>query len=181
MKANSFAIEHERTRHSLQNAFEGLFSKYGREFGSDDEIDIMDLRVVKKGRTLESMRPLEFGTAFHKKRRKHKRDKKRRKHRKNRHREVEHLSKRKLEKPKKHNVVVNQGSDDMEHSIWESIRGINHRIVEAWPERDFETFFRHLQSNQRDEFMGKVGCQCQLRNCSDCIFTSIMLPEINKL
>lgn len=169
METTSFAIEHEKTRHSLQNAFEGLFSKYGREFASDDEIDILDLRVVKKGRTLEGMRPLEFGEAFHKKRK-----------RKNRHRHrllkeekrQKRNKSRKLEKPRKRQQRKEAG-EDMDRKIYESIRGINNRIVEAWPERDFETFFRHIYNNERDTLRQRWACHCGKRSCFDCIFTKI--------
>ena len=161
-KENSFAIEHDKTRASLQNAFEGLFSKYGRSFESDDEIDIIDLKVVKKGRTLEGMRPLEFGEAFHKKKKRSKKQKLKRLKMK-----LEKQKRRKLERPRKHQP--RDEGEETDRQIYESIRGVNNRIVEAWPERDFETYFKHICNNERESFMSQV-CKCRKVSCFDCLF-----------
>lgn len=61
------AIEHEKTRLSLKDAFEDLFSRYDREFDEEDEIDIINLKVVKKGGFLSKSKVAEFGE-FYKKR-----------------------------------------------------------------------------------------------------------------
>lgn len=62
------AIEHEKTRLSLKDAFEDLFARYDREFDEEDEIDIINLKVVKKGGFLSKSKVAEFGE-FYKKRR----------------------------------------------------------------------------------------------------------------
>lgn len=62
----------QKTRDSLKEAFENLFKKYDREFENDDEIDIIKLKVVKKGDTLDKsnddiQKPKPFGYLYKKK------------------------------------------------------------------------------------------------------------------
>lgn len=158
------AIEHDRTRQHLQNAFEGLFAKYDRNFESDDEIDIMDLSVVKRGRTLECMgRPLEFGDAYRYKR--HKR-KKKNKHKLVINNTMQHGKKNKKKTNKKERIDIN-------NSIFETIRNVNQRIVNAIPEnpRDFNSVFKNLVKREREQYKeGNRKCDCDLSNCFECTF-----------
>ena len=57
-------FEHERTRQSLQLAFENIFAKFDRPFSEDDEVDIAGLRVVKRGKTLGRAPVRPFGSVF---------------------------------------------------------------------------------------------------------------------
>lgn len=66
MEQGCFAIEHEKTRLSLKDAFEELFAKYDREFEEEDEIDILNLKVVRKGGFLSKSRIQEFGECYRK-------------------------------------------------------------------------------------------------------------------
>lgn len=68
MSMSCLAIEHEKTRQSLKDAFEDLFVKYGREFDDGDEIDIMNLRIVKKGGFLANSAVINFGNRYKKSR-----------------------------------------------------------------------------------------------------------------
>lgn len=65
----SFLFGMQKTRDSLKEAFESLFEKYGQEFEDDDEIDILSLEVVKKGRRNKSVlqKPKKFGFLYKKK------------------------------------------------------------------------------------------------------------------
>jgi len=67
----SFTIENSRTRASLRNAFEQLFCKYGHDFKDDDEIDLTDLTIVKRGKHLSRIKTLQFGNSFHRPRKDH--------------------------------------------------------------------------------------------------------------
>lgn len=63
-----FALENAQTRQSLRNVFDNIFVKYGRDFNEDDEIDLVNLKVTKRGGHLARLRTLSFGTVFrHKK------------------------------------------------------------------------------------------------------------------
>jgi hypothetical protein len=66
MEQPCLAIEHEKTRLSLKDAFEDLFSRYDREFEDEDEIDIVNLRVVRKGGFLANSAVKEFGECYRK-------------------------------------------------------------------------------------------------------------------
>ena len=57
-------FEHEKTRQSLQLAFETIFAKFDCSFSDDDEVDIEELRVVKKGKTLRQAPVRPFGSVF---------------------------------------------------------------------------------------------------------------------
>lgn len=57
-------FEHEKTRQSLQLAFETIFAKFDCPFSDDDEVDIEELRVVKKGKTLRQAPVRPFGSVF---------------------------------------------------------------------------------------------------------------------
>lgn len=57
-------FEHEKTRQSLQLAFETIFAKFDCSFSDDDEVDIGELRVVKKGKTLRRAPVRPFGSVF---------------------------------------------------------------------------------------------------------------------
>jgi hypothetical protein len=59
-----FALENVQTRHSLRAVFENIFSKYGRHFDEDDEIDLLSLEVTKPGGHLARIQPLKFGRAY---------------------------------------------------------------------------------------------------------------------
>src|SRR5258708_39681827 len=129
-KMNKVAIEHDLTRQHLQNAFEGLFIKFDKNFDSDDEIDIMDLTVVKRGRTLEAMKPLDFGDAYRYKC-----------HRKKRWKNTEDQSKEVMamfkgsddptklssDRPKKRGrpKLHNKEDEQIAQKIFESIRNVN--------------------------------------------------------
>lgn len=54
-------FEHERTRQSLQLAFENIFARFDHPFLDDDEVDIARLRVVKRGKTLGQAPVRPFG------------------------------------------------------------------------------------------------------------------------
>jgi Centromere protein Scm3 len=66
MEQTCSAIEHEKTRLSLKDAFEDLFARYDREFEDEDEIDIVNLRVVRKGGFLAKCPTKEFGECYRK-------------------------------------------------------------------------------------------------------------------
>jgi hypothetical protein len=169
---NQVAIEHELTRQHLQTAFEGLFTKYDRNFASDDEIDIMDLTVVRRGRTLEAMKPLDFGEAY-----------RYRRHRKKRRKNKGHIKELGVveknmnslqisnDKPKRQKRVKFPKQDDqMAQKIFESIRNVNQKIVESIPEnpRDFNSVFKGIIKRERCEFITR-RCKCNCRACFDCV------------
>lgn len=61
----SFLIQNCATRESLKHAFENLFAKYDKEFTDDDEIDLSDLSLVKKGHHLSRLSQKQnFGCVF---------------------------------------------------------------------------------------------------------------------
>src|ERR1700729_4106990 len=60
----SFVFENPATRESLKNAFESLFAKYGRSFDDDDEIDLVNLKIIKRGNHLTKIKALRFGETF---------------------------------------------------------------------------------------------------------------------
>jgi len=57
-------IENTATRKSLKNAFDGIFARYGRKFEDDDEIDLTELAVVKRGHHLSMSETREFGSVY---------------------------------------------------------------------------------------------------------------------
>ena len=61
----SFLIQNLATRESLKNAFDNLFAKYDKEFTDDDEIDLSDLSLAKKGQHLSRLSHKQnFGCVF---------------------------------------------------------------------------------------------------------------------
>lgn len=57
-------IEHDEIRKSLACAFESIFSKFDQPFPDDDEVDIRQLSVVKRGKTLLQAPQRPFGSVF---------------------------------------------------------------------------------------------------------------------
>lgn len=57
----------EETRKSLKSVFENIFSKYDREFDEDDEVDLLDMKVIKPGGHLARLTRQNFGNVFKKK------------------------------------------------------------------------------------------------------------------
>jgi len=63
-----FLFENAATRASLKSAFDHLFCKYGREFEDDDEIDLSDLSIIKRGGHVGSEKARGFGSCYKKSR-----------------------------------------------------------------------------------------------------------------
>jgi hypothetical protein len=63
---SSCLFENAQTRASLKSAFDNLFKKYGRDFADDDEIDLLDLEIVKGGKHIGREKRRDFGSCFKK-------------------------------------------------------------------------------------------------------------------
>lgn len=63
---SSCLFENAQTRASLKSAFDNLFKKYGRDFADDDEIDLLDLEIVKGGNHIGREKRRDFGSCFKK-------------------------------------------------------------------------------------------------------------------
>jgi hypothetical protein len=149
------AIEHDRTRQRLKHAFERLFDKYDKNFSEDDEIDIVNLQIVKRGRTLRKMRSVEIGDAYH---HRHRKSKKRRKRSQNL--EYHQLSNARPKKPKRDNTLL----------IEERFKTVNQRLMQKSP---FEQALDECLCIAYPIIVPiSECCHCQRADCYECVLKS---------